>query len=104
RRRTGGGPPQTTVHQAPGSSRPVGSAPKPAIPPPTTTVAPPPPPPPAPAKTITRRVGDSLNKVVRPLPLVGPTAAGAIDAVVTTVDRILPLPPPAQVVSRILGG
>jgi len=98
---------QPTVRISPRPSRPVGLKPtKPVAPPPKTTVTqPPPPPPPTPPKpTITRRVGDSLNRIVRPLPLVGPTAAKAIDAVVTTVDRILPLPSPAtSLVSGLLG-
>jgi len=67
----------------------------------TTTT--PPPPPPAPPKTITRRVGDTVDKVVAQVPVVGPTATKAIDTVVTTVDKVLPLPPPTQVVSALLG-
>jgi hypothetical protein len=104
---TGGGSDrQSTAHRSPGSSRPVGSTPTQPKPPITTTKPPPPPPPPPPPqppKTITRRLGDAVNRVVAPVPVVGPTASGAIDAVVTTVDRVLPLPPPSQVLSRVLG-
>jgi hypothetical protein len=92
---------QPTVHRPPGSSKPIGSAPRPQPIKPVTTA--PPPPPPAPPKTITRRVGDTVDKVVAPLPVVGPTATKAIDTVVTTVDKVLPLPPPTQVVSGLLG-
>jgi hypothetical protein len=80
----------------------VGTAPRPQPTKPVTT-APPPPPPPPPPKTITRRVGDTVDKVVAPLPIVGPTATKAIDTVVTTVDKVLPLPPPTQIVSGLLG-
>jgi hypothetical protein len=102
---TGGGPRTPTAHRSPGSARPVGVTAKPVTPPPpATTVTPPPPPPPAPRKTITRRVGDSLNRVVKPVPIVGPTAARAIDAVVTTVDKVLPLPPASQAVQGLVAG
>jgi hypothetical protein len=96
--------PRPIVHRSPTPSRQVGPQPKPITPaPPTTTVSPPPPPPTPPRKTITRRVGDSLNRVVRPLPLVGPTAARAIDAVVTTVDKVLPLPPVTTALHGLVG-
>jgi hypothetical protein len=97
----GGSPPPTpTAHRSPGSAKPVGSTPPPK--PVSTTPPPTPPPPPAPPKTITRRVGDAVNSVVAPVPIVGPTAARAINSVVTTVDRVLPLPPPSQVLGGLL--
>jgi hypothetical protein len=99
----GGSHRDASAHRSPGSSRPVGATPNTTKPVTTTPPPPPPPPPPAPQKTITRRLGDAVNRVVAPLPIVGPTAARAIDSVVTTVDRVLPLPPPSQVLSRLLG-
>ena len=80
--------PQPTSHPSPGTSRPV----TPTTPPVATTPQPPTPPAP-PHRTITDRLGSTLDKVLAPVPLVGPTATKAIDAVVTTVDKILPLPP-----------
>jgi hypothetical protein len=90
------------AHQSPGSAKPIQTKPPPQKPVTTTPPPPPPPPPPSP-KTITRRVGDTVNKVVAPLPIVGPTASKAIDTVVTTVDKVLPLPPPTQLVNGLLG-
>jgi hypothetical protein len=89
---------QPTAHRSPGSSKPVGTAPRPQPSKPVTTAPPPPPPPP---KTITRRVGDAVDQVVAPVPVVGPTATTAIDTVVTTVDKVLPVPP--QVAAGPLG-
>jgi hypothetical protein len=92
---------QPPAHRTPGSAKPIHSKPPPQKP--VTTTPPPPPPPPSPPKTITHRVGEAVDKVVAPVPIVGPTATKAIDTVVSTVDKILPLPPPTQLVNGLLG-
>jgi hypothetical protein len=84
------------AHPSPGTSHQVTPTPTPPV-----STTPPPPPPPAPSKTITDRLGDTVDKVVAPLPVIGPTATQAIDTVVTTVDKILPLPAPS--VAALLG-
>jgi hypothetical protein len=75
------------------------TAPPPPPPPPAQTT-PPPPPPPAPERNPIRRIGKAVQDLVRPLPIVGPTAS---DAVGTVIDLVAP-PDGSNPVKKLLGG
>ncbi|HEX6388484.1 MAG TPA: hypothetical protein VFZ89_03530 [Solirubrobacteraceae bacterium] len=93
---------RTTSERATGTGgRTENVVPPPPPPPPAQGTAPPPPPPPPPApRNPIREIGKVVQDVVRPLPIVGPTAS---DAVGTVIDLIAP-PEASAGVKKLLGG
>ncbi len=81
-----------------GSSGRTQTAPPPPPPPPEQTTPPPPPPPPAapaPPRNPVRQLGEAVQDLVRPIPIVGPPVS---DAVGTVIDLVAPP------VKKLLGG
>jgi hypothetical protein len=83
----------------PGSTRPPSRSP--ATPPPATTPAPSGPSPSEPlpgpprATGLVRRIGARVDRVVRPIPALGPAAADAVNTVVQLLDPPPSAPPPS---------
>jgi len=63
------------------------TTPPPPPPPASGAPPPPPPPPPAPERNPVRRIGNAVQDLVRPVPIVGPPVA---DAVGTVIDLVAP--------------
>ena len=84
---SGGGGGGRGPAQPPPTTPPPTSEPPTAVPPPA--AQPPAQPPEQPS--VVRQLGDSVNEVVAPVPIVGPTATQVVDTLVDTVDQIPPL-------------